>query len=372
MRRIALAVGLVAVACGSNPASGTPLPDGGVDAPPPQGDSGPLMTSFAFVGCNRLDKGDWDPVANPSSANVPQLSQTFADLAATSPLPQLFFMTGDLVLGLSDAPTLSGQLAAWTPLWKASKPTTLVPLPGNHEMLVKQKVNGTTVEVSNPGADAAWTQWLSASGFGAFAGNGPTMGSDPGDALKDDQSALSYSFDQGGLHFVLLNTDTWTSTADAATLTKIGWIPLQWLKSDLAAAQANASVSAIFVLGHKPLVSPKGDTAYDATVEASLVPAIEQLLDANAKVKAYLAAHAHSWDAQKLPGARGVYQIVAGNGGSAPSGSWANPFFGFTEVRVYEGGRVGVVSHQRPVPTPYSSAAVSKAVAGAELLIAGP
>lgn len=338
----------------------------------PQGDSGLASTSFAFVGCNRLDKADWDAVGNPSSANLPQLDQTFADLAATSPLPKLFFMTGDLVLGLSDTPTLSAQLAAWTPLWKSAAPTTLVPLPGNHEMLVKQKVSGTTVEVSNPGADAAWTQWLSASGFGGFAGNGPTVGSDPGDALKDDQSALSYSFDQGGIHFVLLNTDTWTSTVDATTLTKIGWVPLAWLKKDLAAAQANPSVSAIFVLGHKPLVSPKGDTAYDATVEASLVPALEQLFDATPKVKAYLAAHAHLWDAQKLPGTRGVYQVVAGNGGSAPAGSWANPFFGFTEVRVYANGSVGVVSHQRPVPTPYSSTAVVKAVAGAELVIAGP
>jgi hypothetical protein len=363
LRRIALTLGFVA-ACGAKPAPAAL--DGGEDAssdaqqiPDAEdaspADSGATMTSFAFVGCNRLDKADWDAVGNPSSANVPQLAQTFADLAATSPLPKLFFMAGDLVLGLSDTPTLSAQLAAWTPLWKASAPTTLVALPGNHEMLVKQKVNGTTVEVSNPGADAAWTQWLSASGFGAFAGNGPTMGSDPADALMDDQSALSYSFDQGGLHFVLLNTDTWTSTVDADTLTK-----------------ANGNVSAIFVLGHKPLVSPKGDTAYDATIDVSLVPALEQLFDATPKVKAYLAAHAHSWDAQKLPGARSVYQIVAGNGGSPPAGSWASPFFGFTEVRVHANGSVGVVSHERPVPTPYSAGPAAPAVAGAELVIAGP
>ena len=45
---------------------------GGVDGAPtdsaaPPGDGGPdaLAASFVFVGCNRLQKADWDPTTNP-------------------------------------------------------------------------------------------------------------------------------------------------------------------------------------------------------------------------------------------------------------------------------------------------------------------
>jgi hypothetical protein len=58
--------------------------------------------SFVYLGCNRLQPSDWQTMqaTNPSSANVPQLQQTLADLAGLNPLPQLFFFVGDLVLNL--------------------------------------------------------------------------------------------------------------------------------------------------------------------------------------------------------------------------------------------------------------------------------
>jgi hypothetical protein len=335
-----------------------------------------LSTSFAFVGCNRLSKSDWDATKNPSSANVPELEQTLADVGTLSPAPAHFFMTGDLVLGLNtDTTVLAGQLDGWATLWSAhptSKKTDLVPLVGNHEMLQKTKVAGSSVELSNPDADGVWTAWQKKSGFDSHAGNGPTDAAPNADALADDQRALTYSFDDGGVHYVVLNTDTWTTTPDASTQsTQIGWVARHWLEKDLAAAQASAGVSSIFVLGHKPIVSPLGLTTSADAINPMLASDLAALIDGTPKVKAYLCAHAHQWDASKLPGKRGVYQVVAGNGGSALESGWnvATPYFGFTQVRVYASGKVGVTSFRRPAPTPYDSTMVAPAMPEAELVI---
>ena len=98
---------------------------------------------------------------------------------------------------------------------------------------------------------------------------------------------------------------------------------------------------------------------------------LAQLLDDTEKVKAYLCAHAHQWNDSKLPGKRGTHQIVAGNGGSKLDAAWtpAVPYFGFTEVRVYQSGKVGVVDHRRPVPAPYNAPTTQAAIATPELVI---
>jgi hypothetical protein len=332
------------------------------------------VTSFVFVGCNRLAKADWDAQANPSSANLPQLQQTFADVVALPDKPKFFFFTGDLVLALVQGTTnLSSQLAGWASVWNAdpiAATVPAVPLVGNHESLYK---NDAGVELSNGPADAVWTAWLLANGFGSHAGNGPTNAPPNADALQDDQSKLSYSFDDSGTHFVVLNTDSWTTTPDPTTgSTQIGWIALQWLTGDLQAAQANASVSRIFVFGHKPILSPVGSTASADAINPALASGIASLLDGTPKVKGYFCAHAHEWDARQLPGSRGVYQIVAGNGGSQLEPGWdaSSPYYGFTQARVYQSGRVGVVSYERPVPNPYNASPATPATPVAELTIA--
>ena len=342
------------------------------------GGSETLSTSFVYVGCNRISKGDWIAQQNPSSANVPQLKQTFADVAAMPDKPKHFFFAGDLVLGLvADSTVLRAQLDGWAAVFKGdpvSSMVDLVPLVGNHEMLVKTTIGGAKVELSNTGADGVWTQWTATNQFDAHAGNGPTNAAPNADALQDDESRLSYSFDAGDVHYVVLNTDTWTTAADTATgSTQIGWVALQWLTRDLRAAQGDARTKSIFVFGHKPLVAPPGVSGSDSIIAASLVQPMETLLDATPKVKGYLCAHAHQWDAQKLPGQRGVWQVIAGNGGSTLETLWAptgGTFYGFTEVRVYSTGRVGVVSHQRPVPSPYYATTTAAATAAAEMTIA--
>ena len=194
----------------------------------------------------------------------------------------------------------------------------------------------------------------------------------------DDQSKLSYSFDDEGTHYVVLNTDTWTSTpttydagADAG-VTEIGWIALAWLTNDLRAAQANAAVKRIFVFGHKPVETSSGKTRNDETISPALTSRVEALFDEATKVKGYFCAHAHEWSTRKL-GRRGVTQVIAGNGGSILETQWKPtpaPFFGFTEVRVYESGRVGIVSHQRAAPSPYDSNEAPPAEATTEITIA--
>jgi hypothetical protein len=351
---------------GPGPGDGSPTADAALP-----GDD--VALSFVFVGCNRISKKDWDPAANPSAANVPQLQQTLSDIAAMPRTPKLVFFTGDLVLGLNkDSTLLAGQLNAWSQLYKAhpvSAKVDLVPMPGNHEMLYKDKTSG--LEFSSAPSDAIWTQWLTASDFGAKAGNGPTTAAPNADALQDDQSKLSYSFDSGAVHFVVLNTDTWTTTS-SGTATELGWIALHWLTTDLAAAQANPQITSIFVLGHKPVVNPNGSTLADDAINPALTAGVVAALDGTPKVRAYLAAHSHEWDARKLTGSRAIYQVIAGNGGSALEADWTvpTPYYGFSEALLYKSGRVAVVSHQRPVPAPYNSPTVVAAAPAPELTIA--
>jgi hypothetical protein len=333
----------------------------------------PVLTSFAFVGCNRVQKADLDPTSDPSSANLPELQQTLRDLAALADPPKYFFFVGDLVTNLVSGPsTLQTQLDAWAQVWAASPIAShveLVPVVGNHEMLYK---DSNKDEISNPSADGVWTTWLAANHFGQHAGNGPTDAAPNADALQDDQSALTYSFDDGGAHYVVLDTDSWTTTPDPPTSsTQIGWVAEHWLAADLAAAQANPAITGIYVFGHKPVVAPS-TSGSDGAMNAALVPGIAQLLDRTPKVKGYFGAHVHEWWSTQLPGMRGVWQIVAGNGGSQLDSAWTepSPYFGFTVVKLYASGKVGVVSYRRPAPSPYDAPTSTAATPTTELTIA--
>ena len=124
----------------------------------------PVKLSFIFMGCNRIQHKDWKKIKadDPSSANLPQLEQTFRDIVHLDHVPPYLFFMGDLVVNLEDddGKTLKKQLDAWTSLYKASPlaaKTTLVPLPGNHEMLKKvgdDKDKDEEIEVPNPATDA--------------------------------------------------------------------------------------------------------------------------------------------------------------------------------------------------------------------------
>ncbi len=375
MRRVSVLLFALAACHGSSSSSHSVDGPGTADAPGMGGDGSAgdhVVSSFVFVGCNRLQKADLDPTSDPSSANLPELQQTFADIAALPDKPKYFFFVGDLVMNLaSGSTTLQTQLDGWAQVWNASPLAShveLVPVVGNHEMLYKDSNKN---EVSNPAADAVWTTWLAANHFDMHAGNGPTNAPPNLDALQDDQSRLTYSFDDGSAHYVVLDTDTWNTNPDSTTgSTQIGWVAEHWLAADLAAAQANPAITGIYVFGHKPVVAPTSSS--DGAMNAALTSEIAQLFDSTPKVKGYFGAHVHEWWSTQLPGSRGVWQIVAGNGGSQLESTWTEPapYFGFTVVKIYASGKVGVVSYRRPAPSPYNAPTSTAATPAPELTIA--
>jgi len=312
-----------------------------------------IAVSFAFFGCNRLEKADIAD-GNPSSANLPQLQRTFQDISLLKPVPSLVFAGGDIVMNYEndEGQTLTSQLTGWQKQFFSSPlagKTTLIPFPGNHE--TNRKID--KLKVPNPLTTAVWDKWYAQSGFKQMAANGPTAASDPADRLADDQSRLNYSFTVKGVHFVVLNTDTATKEMDPETKhPKVAWIPAEWARKDIEKAQGDASVKSIFVLGHRNLVDPtvcKGDSPIDKEPGQKLL----QALRVNPKVRAYVCAHVHAWDLDPLGGPSKAWQVVAGNGGSKLEDDWkpsTGTFFGFVVINVYDSGKVVLRNFKRPTP----------------------
>lgn len=312
--------------------------------------------------------------ANPSTANLPQLRRNLADVAYLRPRPRFLFAAGDLVMNYADdnGETLKGQLDAWYDETARVFPfanINLVPLPGNHESNRKRDGKKETNLATAP----IWATWMARHNLDRFAGNGPTRLNSPDDALALDAPKGSYSFDTptaGGkkIRFILLDTDTPTITPDPKVGTKVGWFPAHWASRDLARAQADPKIAAIFLMGHRNLVDPvscEGDAPADPIPVAVLLSAIRK----TPKVRAYLCAHVHAAD--QTPLAPGLPpQIVAGNGGSPLEKGWNPPegrTFGFVVVNVHPDGRIGYVRFSRPAPEPYDAPLNPPATLGPEI-----
>ena len=347
--------------------------------------------SFVFFGCNRL--GYDDPIP-PSTANIPQLTQTVADIANLETAPRYLFMLGDLVRNEveDDGSTLEQQLTDWQTLWDGLKSqlpdTQLVPVPGNHEVLYSTKVHipegcdcddpGCTCrydEFPNTDAYDKWLDWMSQNSYDGLAGNGPTPATDPADRLVlDDSNKLTYSFQsdlQSGqkVHFTLVDTDalsTYRATDPAciqdqqnADKAVPGWMAANWVQKDIGAAQADADVGLIFAMGHKPAQAhdgsrdPKGrDTVINCS-DATLADQFVSTLSTHDKVAGYLTSHDHNWwhaTVDDTASQSSVEQIVAGNAGSPPDPT--APYFGFTLVEIYTSGKVIATSYGRTIPNP--------------------
>src|SRR5262249_5539787 len=120
-------------------------------------------------------------------------------------------------------------------------------------------------------------------------------------------------------------------------------------------------VENIFVFGHRPVSSPDPSNEGITTLQA--LP-FYHLLSAStpdgtpSKVRAYICAHAHLWDAgvpSTAPPGSTLVQIIAGNGGSPVPSPFASPYYGYTVVGVTQAGAVTLESWGRPVPTPYAA-----------------
>jgi hypothetical protein len=332
-----------------------------------QPDADGIAASFVVFGDNQLNAQNAAP-GEVSHANVAQLQQTLKDIAALKPRPSHLFFNGDLV---DHGDEVAGQriadrLAAWTKLYRQScqevgLEISLVPVPGNKDMLKVGTVNGAPAEVINPESYPAWREWLKQSGFNTFSGNGPTAAPPNRDWLAEDNSPFTYSFnDTNGNHFIVINTFTVNNQPQPPR----GWIPYHWIAEDARKAEADPRVRRIFAFGHLPIringlpFDTNGDNSILSTPTAPLAEELLATFGKLAKFRGYFCGHLHLWDASLVDGGQEVWQVIAGNSGSKPiqrpAGEWQPPFyFGFSVVRLHQDGRVGVVSYRRPVPDPY-------------------
>jgi hypothetical protein len=249
----------------------------------------------------------------------------------------------------TDTLALARELPAWVELWQASPAAAagieLVPLEGNHEVQTKAKV-------AFAAGERAWLREMGP--YIPRAGNGPAAGGP--DGLATDQSRLTYSFDYGRTHFVLLNTDP---------VGKDGSAPLSWLGDDLAQARAN-NAKHIFVLSHKPAYAyPVSLYSPALTAEDGLGGTFPLERDAlwaelaDAHVEAMLSAHNHLYyRTQGWTGA--TWQVIAGNGGTPiepliPAEKVKQSYFGYSVVTVHRNNQVTLTSYAHQIGADYRS-----------------
>lgn len=321
-----------------------------------------LKLRFATLGDVQVGASAWHATqaTNPSSTNIPQLRQTIIDINNTSPKPQIAFLSGDLVMGeINDnGATLKTQLNAWQNVYNSIPVTNkiqLLPIPGNHESDFKDA--SFNAEAPEPGAINEWLTWFIQQGYNLYAGNGPTPSGTNADCLVRDESNLTYSFNIGDTHFVVINTDTLNTQTDATTgLVLSGWIAINWIGEDVRKAQLNPSISTIIIVGHRPIDMPSYTSENDGIINTTQYPLGNRLsgvMSENNKVKLYLVSHCHSWDARQLNNGKGIWQIIAGNGGAPIEQSW-NPaggvYFGYSIIDIFTNGKIIVHNYGRNLP----------------------
>ncbi len=337
--RIILTVSLLAAlfiwaesGCHSSTSNSVPNPTDTTGKGNPQPTVDTVEFSFAVFGCNRLAAGDTASV--PSTANIPQLARSFADIMNLSPKPTYLFVVGDLVLGkTTDTSKLGSQLRAWRQYYEsspiASSGIKLVAVSGNHEF--------------NDGTSSALCEqkWLEVMAPYIVGNNGPGVGG--ADNLATDQSRLTYSFNFDDTHFVTINTDP---AGQGST------VPVHWIAQDFAAARA-AGIKHIFALGHKPAYNWENDGSSSLT--SACQTALWSAMTTN-HVEAMITAHNHVYRRLQPKGTGTPWMIIPGNGGSTlDSNLPADQNYGFTVVSVMKSGKVKMKTYARAFGPLYNS-----------------
>jgi hypothetical protein len=248
-------------------------------------------------------------------------------------------------------------MTAWIDLVKGlprAPCTRYVAITGNHEL--NRKVGD--LKLPNLATDQVWTSLVRKASLVPNDAQGPDADSASTDHLVGDQRALTFSFNRGPVHFVVLNTDTRVTTKDAKTgESKIGMVPTHWLDADLEAAEKNAEVKAVIVLGHRNVVDPTTATG-DAPIDPESAGPMIKSLQSHSKVRAYVCAHVHAFDITAI-GKSGLRQVTFGNGGSKLEKGWKpmrGRTYGFGYFKVFADGSLGVVPYLRPEPEDYMDA----------------
>jgi hypothetical protein len=315
----------------------------------------------------------------------------------------MLFFNGDMIMGYGNAGATSStdvntvlnsdlvkhhtQYAFWrgmvAPLIESG--TYVVPVPGNHETQCKSVATSTVSAISGLTIPAVVCGMLDASGKDTLAAvnggkNAIRVNEDawranmgdlivdatrlnntlPGglsvtnvdntdhsatDNLSTPQNQLSFSFDVGSSHFVVINTDA--TGADSTA-------PTAWLQADMAAASGRGAQH-FFVFGHKPAYTYDFNGNNGKAGGLDVIPAkrnafwsvIEQYR------ATYFCGHEHTFNMRQPVKADGSVststQVLVGSGGSpfdvkltqtgqAPYDryySWAN-------VKVLQSGKVQI------------------------------
>ena len=318
--------------------------------------SDPIVFSFATVGDSRYDSKavDATPEEQLWLQHVRPLARILREIGAQH--PKALFFNGDMIMGYStNAHVLNRQYAYWRGMVVGlmETGTYVVPVPGNHEVQIKEIVGGVTNKVAHPAGEKAWranmgdlilatNRWHETSGESVTAWNldhHPVVGGS--DGIQTDQTQLSYSFDCRGIHFCILNTDAVGQDSHA---------PVQWVSTDLQAAKARGNRH-FFVFGHKMAFTYQfRDTD---TEKAKGLDAFPENRDAfwnrvEEYGATYFCGHEHIYHSMvpRPNSPHPSWQIIAGSGGSpfeAKPGESSNPndrTYAWAHVTVRASGRV--------------------------------
>jgi len=278
---------------------------------------------YTFVVCGDNRVAPEDTANDPSTTNTYQLNRMFDEISKLNPEPKFLIFNGDLVMGYCDGDTtrFEHELKEWVKLYKASSLSKtkiqLVALPGNHETCEKIGSGKIAVEANEKIFVRVMKDYI-------MNNNGPhATGLIPGtDSLMTDQSRLSYSFDFGGDHFVILDSDP---------VARESRVPNHWLNKDLASARKDGARH-IFAFVHKPAFESHfpSETAMEEfkSNRDSLWACMEKY---NSDV--LFCSHFHVWDTLQ-PHKGKTWQIVVGNAGAPMVKDWLPYYYGFTIVKV--------------------------------------
>jgi hypothetical protein len=220
--------------------------------------------------------------------------------------------------------------------------TYIVPVPGNHEVQCKRCNKVAQVENENAWRDNMGDLLPDISRFTTLVGTPPEnmSSTNPGvaDGIKTNQSQLSFSFDVGKSHFVVINTDP---------VGKDGYAPTNWLEADLTNADLRGA-KRIFVFGHKPAVfydyvgSSASSTSSLNDKDSAASKDFWTVID-NHKAT-YFCGHEHTYNVSK-PYGKNSYQVLVGSGGSpfetsTPTFVASDRMYSWATVQIFESGKV--------------------------------
>jgi len=297
--------------------------------------------TFVVLGDNRV--APEDTVGNPSTTNTYQLKRMFEEIAQLRPLPKFVFFNGDLILGYTDGDTVrfTRELREWIKIYKASSlaktDVKLVTIAGNHETCEKIGNARVAMQANEKIFVREMKDYI-------MNDNGPhaTGLISNTDSLMSDQSKLTYSFDYGGDHFVIFNSDP---------LDRESRVPYHWLNKDLKEARKDGARH-IFSFQHKPpfqthYLSEPALEEHASNRDSMWACLVKYDCDVN------FASHYHIWDTVQ-PHKGKTWLVVCGNAGAPMQPDWPQYYYGFTIVKVND--KVDITSMGRDADKDHQTA----------------